>query len=499
MVFLRHRYESMARMTNIVKPLHMVHQKRCRVWNRGNVGALGISLLPDGLVATYGLEFSTASTERTHEENQERAYIAASRRSDRSLEARVESARRASEIHKRRTGRSLRVSEEDVINEEMYEEEEDDLPHQYRCLTAHLHSQSTDFNHVFSDYLTNHIGMRSALEEALRDSYATQAAQQAGRVPGPYPSVAGMMNAQAQLNYQAQMLESNHPPYAIHNALAGMPIAAMPQPSAYLQQQQLPYFDPQLRNTQSLQNQRQHNNQCHAESTMKCQQSAAVKSPSPDTSKPNRGNSMPVEIKSESPALQSIEQPQTPVSRSYEPRPQPKRPGPADFNATDSSLSTGASCDKTCMPQVNVQAADSEFNPFATATPQDEGIFNANIGFPNDPLMDMFMAGNEALNVPPSYDSSLNTSYSGTPAVKLELGTKTHVGGLDSTVGGGIAPAQLESASVKKGLDVISGVPARLKGSAAGTASTSATGTLGIAPDKWNEWIESGEWEGGVQ
>ena len=55
-------------------------------------------------------------TERTHEENQERAYIAASRRSDRSLEARVESARRASEIHKRRTGRSLRVTEQDVIN-----------------------------------------------------------------------------------------------------------------------------------------------------------------------------------------------------------------------------------------------------------------------------------------------------------------------------------------------------------------------------------------------
>src|SRR5579862_10067489 len=56
-----------------------------------------------------------------------RAYIAASRRSDRSLEARLESARRASEIHKRRTGKALRVTEADVQNEEMYEEE-DDLP-----------------------------------------------------------------------------------------------------------------------------------------------------------------------------------------------------------------------------------------------------------------------------------------------------------------------------------------------------------------------------------
>jgi len=43
------------------------------------------------------------------------------------LEARLESARRASEIHKRRTGKALRVTEADVQNEEMYEEE-DDLP-----------------------------------------------------------------------------------------------------------------------------------------------------------------------------------------------------------------------------------------------------------------------------------------------------------------------------------------------------------------------------------
>lgn len=102
-------------------------------------------------------------TERTHEENQERAYIAASRRSDRSLEARVESARRASEIHKRRTGRSLRVTEQDVINEEMYEEEDDDLPMQYRRLTAHLHTQNADFNRRIQAYLINQVAMRQAV------------------------------------------------------------------------------------------------------------------------------------------------------------------------------------------------------------------------------------------------------------------------------------------------------------------------------------------------
>ncbi|CAG8451876.1 11286_t:CDS:2 [Paraglomus brasilianum] len=60
--------------------------------------------------------------ERTHEENQERAYIAASHRGDRSLEARMESARKASEIHKKRTGKALRITEDDVRNEEMYQE-----------------------------------------------------------------------------------------------------------------------------------------------------------------------------------------------------------------------------------------------------------------------------------------------------------------------------------------------------------------------------------------
>ncbi|KIW11631.1 hypothetical protein PV08_10933 [Exophiala spinifera] len=111
-------------------------------------------------------------TERTHEENQERAYIAASRRSDRSLEARVESARRASEIHKRRTGRSLRVTEQDVINEEMYEEEDDDLPLQYRRLTAHLQTGSADFNRRLAAYLTNQLAMRSAMQQMVQNSYA---------------------------------------------------------------------------------------------------------------------------------------------------------------------------------------------------------------------------------------------------------------------------------------------------------------------------------------
>lgn len=98
-------------------------------------------------------------TERSHEENQERAYIAASRRADRSLEARVQSARQASEIHRRRTGRGLKVSEEIVLKEEMYEEEEDDLPRHYRYLTSHLQTNSPEMNSRVNAYITTQTAM----------------------------------------------------------------------------------------------------------------------------------------------------------------------------------------------------------------------------------------------------------------------------------------------------------------------------------------------------
>ncbi|KZM24978.1 uncharacterized protein EKO05_0009471 [Ascochyta rabiei] len=119
-------------------------------------------------------------TERTHEENQERAYIAASRRSDRSLEARIESARRASEIHKKRTGRALRVTEQDVINEEMYEEEDDDLPTQYQRLNAHLHTTSVMFNKKLHDYIATQHGVRNMFMSQYQN-------QQFSQLGGQYP------------------------------------------------------------------------------------------------------------------------------------------------------------------------------------------------------------------------------------------------------------------------------------------------------------------------
>ena len=83
-------------------------------------------------------------------------------------------ARRALEARKRRTGRSLRVTEQNVVGKEVYSEEEDDLPMQYRRLTAHLQIGSKNFNRRLSAYLTNHVVMRSALDQAVANSYTKQ-------------------------------------------------------------------------------------------------------------------------------------------------------------------------------------------------------------------------------------------------------------------------------------------------------------------------------------
>ncbi|EEP77111.1 predicted protein [Uncinocarpus reesii 1704] len=94
-------------------------------------------------------------TERSTGENQERAFIAASRRLDRSLEARFESAQKASTCHKIRTGRGLRITREAVKNEEMYEEEEDNF-HRQRMRNLETQNDKLDMQlNMHPSYFTS--------------------------------------------------------------------------------------------------------------------------------------------------------------------------------------------------------------------------------------------------------------------------------------------------------------------------------------------------------
>jgi hypothetical protein len=87
----------------------------------------------------------------------------------------MESARRASIVHQKRTGRALRITEADVINEEMYEEV-NDLPTEYRRLNAHLQTRNADFDQRLLAYLSCQMATRQAVshcwqnEQSLYDS-----------------------------------------------------------------------------------------------------------------------------------------------------------------------------------------------------------------------------------------------------------------------------------------------------------------------------------------
>lgn len=83
---------------------------------------------------------------RTSDENQDRAHITASRRPDRSIEARMEPALKASAIHKKRTGRGLQNSMQDVINEGMYIDGEGDMSRHVPSPSPRLRAASVGNN-----------------------------------------------------------------------------------------------------------------------------------------------------------------------------------------------------------------------------------------------------------------------------------------------------------------------------------------------------------------
>ncbi|KAF2968197.1 hypothetical protein GQX73_g5391 [Xylaria multiplex] len=70
----------------------------------------------------------------------------------------------ASDIHKKRTGRGLKVSEEIVLKEEMYEEMEDDMPRSYQALAAHLQTDSPELNHRVSAYIASQTAMATMVK-----------------------------------------------------------------------------------------------------------------------------------------------------------------------------------------------------------------------------------------------------------------------------------------------------------------------------------------------
>lgn len=103
----------------------------------------------------------------------------------------------------------------------MYEEEDDDLPMQYRRLTAHLQTQNADFDRRLHAYLTNHVAMRTALGQAVSDAW------QSGQ---PQPGQQGQQYQQNNQFMNPGMMQMQQP---------GFQQSSMMPPQQQMSQQQM--------------------------------------------------------------------------------------------------------------------------------------------------------------------------------------------------------------------------------------------------------------------
>lgn len=310
---------------------------------------------------------------------QSSAYIAASRRSDRSLEARVESARRASEIHKRRTGRSLRVTEQDVVNEEMYEEEDDDLPMQYRRLTAHLQTGSADFNRRLSAYLTNHVAMRSALDQAITNSYAQQYpnAPQFAHNQSMYPSPFMAHNMPQQQSPQAY-----GQPYPSPGTPSYRP-SHQPRSSSGSAPQITPHYSPSLTAPSPVQQQIP---QMDRRRTSGSSTKSSSHSPHGAPATPQSLSGKPV-FPQQTSNFDIKQEPQAPTPQQMKAPPQP-------------------STHQQQQPQQPFSMAGyTNFGPLTTALPMESQMLLGSALDPNDPFTSMLMAGSENMQQPYNFSS----------------------------------------------------------------------------------------------
>jgi hypothetical protein len=252
----------------------------------------------------------------------------------------------------------------------MYEEEDDDLPGQYRRLTAHLQTPSADFNRKLSAYLTTNIGMRAAVEQAVFNSYAQQQQQQPGMPPygnSMYPS--------PMLAHQAQQQQSMSP------QLRSPSFRHAPYPSR-----------PQQLQPQTSQGVHPHQRSATVASTQEMTgNNPSI--PSPIVTNADRRQSMPAIAAARSPV-----DTRSPMSATT-PKDRPSFP-PGSFS--QSNIQKGQNALAMQQPFemssfANNNSAAMHYGPMNSTLPGDtQGFLNGNIN-PNDQFSNMMMAGNNSV------------------------------------------------------------------------------------------------------
>jgi hypothetical protein len=328
----------------------------------------------------------------------------------------------------------------------MYEEEDDDMPFQYRRLTAHLQTNSADFNRRLQDYLTTHMAMRSA----LANSYAMNGQQFPGNqqfanaMMFPSPMLAHQQNQQQQLMQPSVMRtrspttqrQTPYPPpspqqHSFHNRNTS--IATQPDLSA---QSQRP--------------------------TLKTERSASV---------PTIPHSVAVELKD------------TPASATLEKR-RPSFPQGSFAQLAHTQTQCNAMFPSNNMDNGLGAFGDNNYCSFSTALPAESQMFLGSTLNPNDPLTSMFMAGADPSQF---YDFT-----SQVPQIPQTMNVSKHLqypsfNGLNST----LAPSNNQEAS----LDCSSFFDHAMDSSRNGDFATTPTGTPGVNGESWASFIDTDQWD----
>lgn len=163
----------------------------------------------------------------------------------------------ASEIHKKRTGKGFRISEEIVVKEEMYEEEDDDLPRSYRVLGPNMQTSSQDMNQRVEAYLSNKFAMSAMLartnEEWRQNEINKLFAQSFPNINNGNGSPTGNDNQNNNRQHQQNVLQAQQ----IHaQQMQNAHNINMQKQMQHAQQQQVPANFPQAN---QYYNQHQHN------------------------------------------------------------------------------------------------------------------------------------------------------------------------------------------------------------------------------------------------
>lgn len=342
----------------------------------------------------------------------------------------------------------------------MYEEEDDDLPTQYRRLTAHLQTNSADFNRRLSAYLTNQVAMRSAFGQSIINAYA----QDYGHNPhfaNAQPYFPSPMMTHQQQQQQPFMQQ-------------GMMQPPMQQPHSPSMHRQSPYPSPRPQQQGS-----QHN---RAASIATPQQASGAFQSSPVIPPNNneRRASMPTvktEIKEESPAENH-----GPFSASAATPGQ--RPSFPQGNFSQQNPYNQ-------VPQSNYNMTPFRtYNPFSMALPMEAQMFLGST-LPSGPFTDAMMEG--ISNLPtPAFD------FGSTLPQTTEFGKGQQIypttNGLNSTLSGGVDPSELDlNQGYQGGLD-FSQDQSFFDQAINGDEVTPA-GTPGIGGESWSNFIDTDSWE----